>query len=145
MFSHLYPDFLYEVKGGRIIALVFELMGIALIIVIIIIAILLGMFCTGAVVLIIGIVSKKILKKSGVVKKYPKILTVLGSVLMIIPAAIVIAFCIYMAVPSNSGSYKSDDVMYNEMVDEFFAAADVDDAQAMYDLFAASVRAENSD
>lgn len=110
-------------------------------------AILLGMFCTGTVVLIIGLVSKKRMKKSGIQKKNPKILIILGSVLMIIPTAIIIYFVVAIAVSGSSGSegYKSDDVMYNERVDEFFAAADADDAQAMYNLFAESVKAENSD
>ncbi len=37
------------------------------------------------------------------------------------------------------------DVLFNETVDNLFAAADQQDAQAIYDLFAPSVQQKNSD
>lgn len=76
--------------------------------------ILLGILLTGLILLIIGIVSGRACRKKGVVKKYPKVLMVLGSILIIIPILWVVRFLWPSNEPSSEEMYEQQQVQVIE-------------------------------
>jgi len=107
--------------------------------------ILAGIFSIGVVFLVVGLVTRFLAKKKKQVKRFPKVLIGLALPMLILPVVLTAVFVGSRIIDAakNPIQYRSEETMFNEEVDAFFEAADRNDAQAIYDLCAASVKKEN--
>ena len=70
--------------------------------------ILLSILVLGIVLLVVGIIAKKRNRKKGIEKKYPKICTIVGSVLTVIPLVILGVMLVTYIVDSKNSEYNPD-------------------------------------
>lgn len=127
--------------GENLLALEFEIMAILFLVLVL----LAGAFVVGVVLFIIGLVTRYRAKKKQQEKKYPKVLIGISLPILILPVLAVGFFVGSRVVNAvqNLIKYQSEDTIFNEKVDAFFAEADAGDAEAIYDLFAESEKKEN--
>lgn len=121
--------------------LVYEYMAIMFIAILL----LAGIFIIGVVLLAVGLITRYLAKKKQQVKRFPKVLIGLAIPMLILPVVLTAVFVgnrILDAV-KNPIQYQSEETLFNEKVDEFFEAANRNDAEGIYDLCAASVKKEN--
>lgn len=117
------------------------LMGMFFVLAAVLLFILLFVFLGGLAMFIVGLVTKIRAKSQNRKKIYPNVLLGLSIPIMILPVLIftVAALDFYNQVINK----QSDEVVFNEKLEEFFDAADSSDSQAIYDLFSKS--AQDSD
>ena len=106
------------------VAFAFGVVGILLIL----FFILLGVAFTGLILLIIGIVTAKIHKKKEIVKKYPKVLIVVGLVLIIVPLILILHFIL----PSD---YRFPDEIYEAQTAQVIEAFQKQDVNSLKETF----------
>lgn len=98
--------------------------------------ILLFVFFAGLAMFIVGLVTKIRAKSQNRKKVYPNVLLGLSIPIMLVPTLIIMgaAFDFY----DQEIIKQSDEVVFNEVLDEFYEAADNGDSQAIYGLFSKS-------
>ncbi len=106
------------------------------------------MLIAGIVLLVVGIVKKRQYKKNGMVKKYPKVCIVLGTILTIIPISIVGYVGISSILkpsdngynpdtydPHTAGVYEDQEYMEEVYVKDVLRCLDEEDVDGFKELF----------